>query len=70
MDPVTGDNHYFFDYDDPNAFSNNISYVLNDVNSDGYITPSEGDYQGYKVIKTGAALQFMEYWMLGFTFTF
>ena len=70
LDPVTGDNHYFFDYTDANALNYNIGYVQNDINSDGYITPSEGDYQGYKVIKTGAALQFMEYWMLGISFTF
>ena len=37
---------------------------------DGYIVESEGEYMGYKVVKTGAILQFMEYWMLGLSFSF
>jgi len=69
LDPVTGDNHYFFDYNDPNALNYNIGYVENGI-EDGFLEPDQGDYQGYKVIKTGAALQFMEYWMLGISFTF
>jgi hypothetical protein len=69
LDPVTGDNHYFFDYNDPNALKYNIGYVENGI-EDGFLDPDQGDYQGYKVIKTGAALQFMEYWMLGLSFTF
>ena len=70
LDPITGDNHYFFDsnYDNPNNY--NLYYVENDVNMDGYIVESDGDYSGYKVVKTGAILQFMEYWMLGLTFSF
>ena len=67
LDPVTGDNHYFYDYNDPNAFNYNVNYVDYGI-EDGTIDP--GDYQGYKIIKTGAALQFMEYWMLGLSFTF
>ena len=67
LDPVTGDNHYFFDYNDPNALNYNINYVDNGI-EDGTLDP--GDYQGYKIIKTGPALQFMEYWMLGISFTF
>ena len=69
LDPVTGDNHYFFDYNDPRALKYNIGYVENGI-EDGFLDPDQGDYQGYKVIKTGAALQFMEYWMLGLSFTF
>ena len=70
LDPITGDNHYFFDsnYDNPNNY--NLFYVERDVNMDGYIVESEGDYSGYKVVKTGAILQFMEYWMLSFKFEF
>ena len=70
LDPITGDNHYFFDsnYDNPNNY--NLYYVENDINMDGYIVESEGEYMGYKVVKTGAILQFMEYWMLGLSFSF
>jgi len=64
LDPITNDNHYFFDYYDPEAYNYNTQYVIN-YTDDGYI-----DYEGYKVIKTGPALQFMEYWMLGISFTF
>ena len=67
LDPVTGDNHYFFDYYDPNALNYNINYVGYGI-EDGIIDP--GDYEGYKIIKTGPSLQFMEYWMLGISFTF
>ena len=70
LDPITGDNHYFFDsnYDNPNNY--NLYYVENDINMDGYIVESEGEYMGYKVVKTGPILQFMEYWMLGLSFSF
>ena len=67
LDPITNDNHYFFDYYDPEAYNYNTQYVEND-NGDEYVDP--GEYWGYKVIKTGPALQFMEYWMLGISFTF
>ena len=69
LDPVTGDNHYFFNLNDVDALNYNIGYVENGI-EDGFIEPDQGDYQGYKVIKTGAALQFMEYWMFGLSFTF
>lgn len=64
LDPITNDPHYFFDYYDPEAYNHNTQYVIN-YTDDGYI-----DYEGYKIIKTGPALQFMEYWMLGISFTF
>jgi hypothetical protein len=71
VDPVTGDNHYFIDYWDhynnPDKYEYNLNYVEYGL-EDGYIDP--GDYEGYKIIKTGPALQFMEYWMLGLSFTF
>ena len=71
LDPITGDNHYFIDYNDyqnnPSNYSYNLDYVSNGI-EDGFIDP--GDYEGYKIIKTGAALQFMEYWMLGLSFSF
>ena len=71
LDPVTGDNHYFIDYIDyqnnPGNYNYNLSYVQNGL-EDGFVDP--GDYEGYKIIKTGAALQFMEYWMLGLSFSF
>ena len=71
LDPVTGDNHYFIDYVDyqnnPGNYNYNLSYVQNGL-EDGFVDP--GDYEGYKIIKTGAALQFMEYWMLGLSFSF
>ena len=71
IDPITGDNHYFIDYIDyqnnPSNYNYNLDYFSNGI-EDGFIDP--GDYEGYKIIKTGAALQFMEYWMLGLTFTF
>ena len=59
------DNHYFFDYSDPEAFNHNVQYVI-DYSDDGQFI----DYEGYKIIKTGPALQFMEYWMFGLSFTF
>ena len=64
LDPITNDRHYFFDYYDPEAYNHNTQYVIN-YTDDGYIY-----YEGYKIIKTGPALQFMEYWMLGISFTF
>jgi hypothetical protein len=64
LDPITNDNHYFFDYYDPEAFNHNTQYVIG-YTYDGYI-----DYEGYKIVKTGPALQFMEYWMFGLSFTF
>ncbi len=64
LDPITNDRHYFFDYYDPEAYNHNTQYVIA-YTDDGYI-----DYEGYKIIKTGPALQFMEYWMLGISFTF
>ena len=71
LDPITGDNHYFIDYNDyqnnPSNYNYNLDYVSNGI-EDGFIDP--GDYEGYKIIKTGAALQFMEYWMLGLSFSF
>ena len=71
LDPITGDNHYFIDYNDyqnnPSNYNYNLDYVSNGT-EDGFIDP--GDYEGYKIIKTGAALQFMEYWMLGLSFSF
>jgi hypothetical protein len=67
LDPITNDNHYFFDYADPEAYNHNTQYVEND-NGDEYIDP--GEYWGYKIVKTGPALQFMEYWMFGLSFTF
>ena len=60
LDPITGDNHYFIDYNDyqnnPSNYSYNLDYVSNGI-EDGFIDP--GDYEGYKIIKTGAALQFL-----------
>ena len=71
LDPTTGDNHYFIDYNDyqnnPTNYNYNLDYVSSGI-EDGLLDP--GDYEGYKVIKTGAALQFMEYWMLGLSFSF
>jgi hypothetical protein len=71
LDPTTGDNHYFIDYNDyqnnPSNYNYNLDYVSSGI-EDGLLDP--GDYEGYKVIKTGAALQFMEYWMLGLSFSF
>ncbi len=68
-DPITGDNHYFFDYNNPNANNYVVSYVSKDSNGDGYFS-DPGEYEGWKIIKTGAATQFMEFWMIGFSFTF
>ena len=69
LDPITGDNHYFFDYDNPNANNYVVNYVSNDTNGDGLFT-DPGEYEGWKIIKTGAATQFMEFWMIGLSFTF
>ena len=71
LDPVTGDNHYFYDYNYyiNNNLNYNVQYVENDINSDGYYD-AEGEYSGYKIIETKPAVQFMEYWMLGLSFTF
>ena len=60
LDPITGDNHYFFDYDNPNANNYVVNYVSNDTNGDGLFT-DPGEYEGWKIIKTGAATQFMEF---------
>ena len=44
------------------------SYNL-DINGDNQSVLEDGEW-GYKIIKTGPAFQFMEYWMLGISFTF
>ena len=71
LDPITGDNNYFIDYNDyqnnPSNYNYNLDYVSLGT-EDGFIDP--GDYEGYKIIKTGPALQFMEYWMLGLSISF
>ena len=43
--------------------------MSNDANGDGLFT-DPGEYEGWKTIKTGAATQFMEFWMIGLSFTF
>ncbi len=69
LDPITGDNYYFIDYETfINSKSNqSVQYYADDFNGDGFIDSSE---EGYKIVKSGAALQFMEYWMFGLSFSF
>ena len=71
LDPVTGDNNYWIEYNDyynSNQSFNIQSYDL-DINGDNQSLQEDGEW-GYKIIKTGPSLQFMEYWMLGLSFTF
>lgn len=71
IDPITGDNNYWIEYNDylnSNQSFNVQSYYL-DINGDNQSLQEDGEW-GYKIIKTGPALQFMEYWMLGISFTF
>lgn len=71
LDPITGDNNYWIEYNDYQNSNQNFnvqSYNL-DINGDNQSVLEDGEW-GYKIIKTGPALQFMEYWMLGISFTF
>ena len=71
IDPVTGDNHYWIEYNEYNNSNDNFSVQAYDIdlNNDGQYLEEDGEW-GYKVVKSGAILQIMEYWMLGLSFNF
>ena len=71
LDPITGDNNYWIEYNDYNNSNSNYSVQTYDVdlNNDGQYLEEDGEW-GYKIVKSGAILQLMEYWMLGITFNF
>ena len=71
LDPVTGDNSYWIEYDTYINSNQNSSVQAFDVdrNNDGMLLREDGEW-GYKVVKSGPIVQFMEYWMLGISFTF
>ena len=71
LDPVTGDNSYWIEYDTYIKSNQNSSVQPYDVdrNNDGMLLREDGEW-GYKVVKSGPIVQFMEYWMLGISFTF
>jgi hypothetical protein len=71
LDPVTGDNYYFIEYSDfyANPTNYSVRYVDKGI-ADGILNTADGDYQGYRVVKSGPALQFLEYWMVGLSFSF
>ena len=71
IDPVTGDNHYWIEYNEYNNSNDNLSVQSYDIdlNNDGQYLEEDGEW-GYKVVKSGAILQIMEYWMLGLSFNF
>ena len=71
LDPITGDNNYWIEYNDYNNSNSNYSVQTYDVdlNNDGQYLEEDGEW-GYKIVKSGAILQLMEYWMLGVTFNF
>ena len=76
VDPRIGGNHYFVEYNeyyadpgfdwsgDGTNSVNYIGYTDFDVDGDGFTD------NGFKIVKSGPTLQFLEYWMIGLSFSF
>ena len=76
VDPRIGGNHYFVEYNeyyanpgfdwsgDGTNSVNYIGYTDFDVDGDGFTD------NGFKIVKSGPSLQFLEYWMVGLSFSF